>query len=150
MTRDTDKWVKQAETEVHACLNYGSVFHDKKPTSKELELAYGHGDLSDQISYMRRFAAALSELAEALEAQDDTDDELAFVLQIYQAPSGLWAGRLLSGAEEVGVCAACTSPEAVSYKARQSGIIPDRIEILEMAPVTEVEVGHASAPGIER
>jgi hypothetical protein len=150
MTRDTDKWVKQAEKEVHACLNYGSVFHDKKPTSKELELAYGHGDLSDQISYMRRFAAALNELAEALEAQDDTNDELAFVLQIYQAPSGLWVGRLLSGAEEVGVCAACTSPEAVSYKARQSGIIPDRIEILEMAPASEVEVGHASAPGIER
>ncbi|MGE8188194.1 hypothetical protein [Pseudomonas sp. NPDC086278] len=150
MTRDTDKWVKQAEKEVHACLNYGSVFHDKKPTSKELELAYGHGDLSGQISYMRRFAAALNELAEALEAQDDTDDELAFVLQIYQAPSGLWAGRLLSGAEEVGVCAACTSPEAVSYKARQSGIIPDRIEILEMAPASEVEVGHASPPGIER
>ena len=150
MTRDTENLVKQAEKEVHACLNYGSVFHDKKPTSKELELAYGQGELSDQIAYMRRFSAALNELAEALESKDDSDDELAFVLQVYQVPSGLWAGRLMSGADEVGVCGACASPEAVAYEARQSGIIPDRVEILETAPATEVEEWHAPAPSIER
>ncbi|MBI6750378.1 hypothetical protein [Pseudomonas syringae] len=150
MTRDTENWVKQAEKEVHACLNYGSVLHDKTPTSKELELAYQHGDLSDQVSYMRRFAAALNELAEALEAQDDSDDEPAVVLQIYQTPSGLWVGRLLSDTEELGECAACTSPDAVAYEARKSGIIPDRVEILETAPVTEVEEWHVPAPSIER
>lgn len=149
MTRDTENWVKQAEKEVHTCLNFGSVFHDKMPTRKELGLSYLHGDLSDQVSFMRRFAAALNELAEALEAQDD-GDEPAFVLQIYQVPSGLWAGRLLSGTEEVGVCAACASPDAVAYEARQGGIIPDRVEILETAPATEVEEWRAPAPSIER
>lgn len=152
MTRDTENWVKQAEKEVHACLNYGNVLHDKMPTSKDLELAYGHGDLSDQIAYIRRFAAALDELAEALESQDDSVDELAFVLQVYQVPSGLWAGRLMSGAEQIGACAECVSPEAVAYEARQSGIIPDRVEILETAPATEVEEWHAllPSPSIER
>lgn len=149
MTRDTENLVKQAEKEVHACLNYGCVFHDKKPTSKELELACGQGELSGQIAYMRRFSAALNELAEALESKNDSD-ELAFVLQVYQVPSGLWAGRLMSGAEEVGVCGACASPEAVAYEARQSGIIPDRVEILGTAPATEVEDRHAPAPSIGR
>lgn len=55
---------------------------------------------------MRRFAAALNELAEALAAQEDSDEEPEFALQIYQAPSGLWVWRLLSGDEEVGGCAA--------------------------------------------
>jgi hypothetical protein len=150
MTRDTENWVKKAEKEVHACLNYGSVFHDKKPTSKELELAYGHGDLSDQIANMRRFSAALDELAEALESQDDGDSEFPFVLQVYQVPSGLWTGRLMSGAEQIGDCVECVSAEAVAYHARQSGIIPDRVEILETAPASEIVEWHAPTPSFER
>jgi hypothetical protein len=63
--------VKLAEKEVHACLNYGGVFHDGGPTSKELELAYEQGELGDEVPHMRRFAAALSELADALEAEDE-------------------------------------------------------------------------------
>ncbi len=62
---------------------------------------------------------------------EGSDDEPGLLLQIYQAPSGQWAGRLLSGAEEIGGCAACESPEAVAEAARESGIIPDRVEILE-------------------
>ncbi|MBF8710637.1 hypothetical protein IR016_28050 [Pseudomonas putida] len=62
---------------------------------------------------------------------EDNDDEPGLLLQIYQAPSGQWAGRLFSGAEEIGGCAACESPEAVAEAARESGIIPDRVEILE-------------------
>ncbi|EPP9374978.1 hypothetical protein PZF67_006720 [Pseudomonas aeruginosa] len=61
----------------------------------------------------------------------EIDDEPALLLQIYQASSGQWAGRLLSGTEEIGGCAACESPEAVAEAARESGIIPDRVEILE-------------------
>ncbi|MDL4860725.1 hypothetical protein NPJ88_000110 [Halomonas elongata] len=62
--------VKQAEREVHVCLNYGGVFHDGGPTTKELELAYEQGDLKEEVPHMRRFARALSELADALEAED--------------------------------------------------------------------------------
>lgn len=62
--------VKKAEREVHLCLNYGGVFHDGMPTTKELELAYDQGPIGEEISHMRRFAAALIELANALEADD--------------------------------------------------------------------------------
>ncbi|HCH0591612.1 TPA: hypothetical protein ACQQIM_006312 [Pseudomonas aeruginosa] len=62
---------------------------------------------------------------------EDSDDEPGLLLQIYQEPSGQWAGRLLSGTEEVGGCTARESPEAVAEAARESGIIPDRVEILE-------------------
>ena len=63
--------VKLAEKEVHACLNYGGVFHNGGPTSHELELAYDQGDMADEVPHMRRFAAALNELADALEAEDE-------------------------------------------------------------------------------
>ncbi|OAS07773.1 hypothetical protein AYO08_10640 [Pseudomonas putida] len=71
MGREIEDRVKLAEKEVDACLNYGGVFHDGGPTSKELELAYEQGDLSDEVPHMRRFAAALIELADALEAEDE-------------------------------------------------------------------------------
>lgn len=61
--------IKKAEMEVYQCLNYGGVFHDEAPTSKAIELAYEQGDLSDEIPHMRRWAAALNELADALEDQ---------------------------------------------------------------------------------
>jgi hypothetical protein len=53
---------------------------------------------------MRRFTAALNELTEALETQDDSDDELPFVFQVYQVLSGLWAGRLMLGSERIRGC----------------------------------------------
>lgn len=59
--------IKAAEKEVHDCLNYGGIFHDGGPTTEELELAYQQGDLEDEVPHMRRFAAALVELADALE-----------------------------------------------------------------------------------
>lgn len=71
MEREIEDRVKRAEVEVHACLNYGGVFHDGGPTSKELEIAYEQGELSDEIPQMRRFAAALNELADALEAGNE-------------------------------------------------------------------------------
>lgn len=73
MSEGIESRVKRAEREVHACLNYGGIFHDGGPTTQELELAYDQGDLSDEIPQMRRFAAALNELADALEADQDGD-----------------------------------------------------------------------------
>lgn len=62
--------VNAAEKQVHICLNYGGVFHDGGPTSKELELAYAQGDLADEVPQMRLLAAALNELADALEEDE--------------------------------------------------------------------------------
>jgi hypothetical protein len=70
MTRELEKRVIRAEKEVHECLNYGGVFHNNRPTRSELALAYEQGDLSTEVAHMRRFAAALMELANALEAEE--------------------------------------------------------------------------------
>ncbi len=59
--------IKNANLEVHACLNYGGIFVDGSPTIKELELAYEFGDIDEEIAHMRRFAKALNNLAKALE-----------------------------------------------------------------------------------
>jgi len=59
-----------------------------------------------------------------------------FVLRIYRAPSGQWAGVLLSGGEETGRCGGCESPEDVQEAASDSGFIPDRIEICEPNKLT--------------
>ena len=75
MREGTESRVKRAEREVHACLNYGGIFHDGGPTPRGLELAYDLGDLSDEIPQMRRFAAALNELADALEAAAEADQD---------------------------------------------------------------------------
>jgi len=61
--------LKSAVKEVDACLNYGGVFHDGSHTAKELELVYEMGDVEDEIAHMRRFSKALSELADAIEAE---------------------------------------------------------------------------------
>jgi hypothetical protein len=73
MTRELENRVIRAEKEVHECLNYGGVFHDKRPTRSELELAYEQGDLSVEVAHMRRFAAALTELANALQAEETAE-----------------------------------------------------------------------------
>lgn len=52
-----------------------------------------------------------------------------FILRIYRAPSGQWAGKLISGGEEIGGIAGCESAEDVEQAAYDSGIIPDRIEL---------------------
>jgi hypothetical protein len=61
--------LKRAEKEVDDCLNYGGVFHDGSHTTKELELVYEMGDVEDEVAHMRRFSKALSELADAVEAE---------------------------------------------------------------------------------
>ena len=70
MIRELENRVILAEKEVHECLNYGGVFHDKGPTHCELKLAYEQGDLGTEVAHMRRFAAALTELANALEGKE--------------------------------------------------------------------------------
>lgn len=59
----------------------------------------------------------------------ETDAADCFVLRIYRAPSGQWAGKLLAGGEEIGGIAGCESAEDVEQAAYDSGIIPDRIEL---------------------
>lgn len=56
------------------------------------------------------------------------DEEL--LLQIFRAPSGQWAGRLLSSGIEIGEVSGYGSAEAVEYAAAESGIVPDRVEII--------------------
>lgn len=75
MSEGIENRVKRAEREVHVCLNYGGVFHDGGPTTKELELAYDQGKLTDEVPQIRRFAAALNELADALEAEGQEAQE---------------------------------------------------------------------------
>lgn len=57
-------------------------------------------------------------------------EEGELVLQIYRAPSGQWSGRLLSAGIEIGAVAGCASAEDVEYTASESGINPDRIELI--------------------
>lgn len=60
------------------------------------------------------------------EFEDDS-----FTLEIYRAPSGQWAGRLLgANGIEFGGIAGCESAEAVKEAAAESGIIPDRVEVI--------------------
>lgn len=51
--------------------HYGGFFHDGGYTAKELELVYDQGGKPDEIAHMRRFAAALTALADALETEDE-------------------------------------------------------------------------------
>jgi len=61
------------------------------------------------------------------EFEDDS-----FTLEIYRAPSGKWAGRLVgANGVEFGGIAGCESPEEVAEAAAESGIIPDRVEVIE-------------------
>lgn len=59
--------------------------------------------------------------------QEEPEPEL--VLRIYRTAAGQWAGKLLSGADEIGGVAGCDSPDAVEQAAQESAIFPDRIEI---------------------
>jgi hypothetical protein len=61
--------VRKADKEVHACLNYGGIVHDATQPCHDLRMIYEQGDLVDEIAHMRRFAAALNELASSLEDQ---------------------------------------------------------------------------------
>lgn len=62
-----------------------------------------------------------------LEQQEDD----SFTLEIYRAPSGQWAGRLVGiNGVEFGCIAGCESPDSVRDAAEESGIIPDRVKII--------------------
>lgn len=56
------------------------------------------------------------------------------VLQIWQAASGQWGGRMLRGTEEDGRVAECSSVDDVEYQAVEAGIHFDRIEMLDHVP----------------
>jgi hypothetical protein len=61
---------------------------------------------------------------------DEFEDD-SFTLKIYRAPSGQWAGRLVgANGIEFGGISGCESPEAVEEAAAESGIIPDRVEVI--------------------
>lgn len=63
-------------------------------------------------------------------SEADIAEEGELVLQIYRAQSGQWSGRLLSAGVEIGAVAGCASAEDVEYTAAESGINPDRIELI--------------------
>lgn len=69
MTTELEDRVKRAERAVGECLNYGGVFHGEGPATRPLELAYEQSELDYEVAHMRRFAAALTELADSLEAK---------------------------------------------------------------------------------
>jgi hypothetical protein len=56
------------------------------------------------------------------------DEEL--LLQIFRSPDGQWSGRLLSFGAEIGEVSGYGSAEDVEHAASESGIIPDRVEII--------------------
>lgn len=60
------------------------------------------------------------------------------ILQIWNAASGQWAGRILRGDVEDGRVAGCTSKDDVEHQALEAGIEFDRIEMLcSMPPVKD-------------
>lgn len=104
--------------------------------------AHGYGDLPldteediwNAVQQMMFDAETKQGAAHALQFRlEDLDDGLLLpelILQVYSVPTGQWAARLLVDEEEVGVCAACVSVQAVVDSARASGIFPDRVEVL--------------------
>jgi hypothetical protein len=52
---------------------------------------------------------------------------MMIVLEIFQAPSGEWCGRVTQDGEEIDACAGCSSPEEVEDRTIQAGIDPDQI-----------------------
>lgn len=59
------------------------------------------------------------------------------ILQVWQAASGQWAGRILRGAEEVGRVAGCTSADDVEHQAVEAGVEFDRVELLDSTPTVQ-------------
>ncbi len=66
--------------------------------------------------------------------ETDVAENSELVLQIWQAPSGQWSGRLLQAGSEAGAVAGGSSAEDVEHAAVEAGIYPDRVEILENGP----------------
>ena len=56
------------------------------------------------------------------------------ILQIWNAASGQWAGRILRGDVEGGRVAGCPSRADVEHQALEAGIEFDRIEMLGSMP----------------
>lgn len=50
------------------------------------------------------------------------------VLQIYQALTKQWSGRILIDGEEIGRVAGCASSSDVEEIARRQGVVIDRVE----------------------
>ncbi|AXQ50960.1 hypothetical protein DZC31_30035 (plasmid) [Stenotrophomonas rhizophila] len=71
MTTETNvsEWIKRAEKQLNEQLSYGGISPSTGPFGSTLEYRYQDGDLVDEIGQMRRLAAALSSLADALESE---------------------------------------------------------------------------------
>jgi hypothetical protein len=63
------------------------------------------------------------------ETVSDSDDTT--LLRVYVAPDGRWAGDLFMNGVEIGGITGCESPQAVEDAAKESGICPDRVELLK-------------------
>lgn len=107
------------------------ILDDPSPESPQafLELAL---DVQDQIN--RAITTAMVPVLRQ-NRNNIEHDEPELVLRVYRAPSGQWFGVLMSGTEEIWRCGGSESPEHVQDAARESGIIPDRIEIFSDAVV---------------
>jgi len=61
--------IKRAEKQVNEQLSYGGIVPSIGALGGTLEYRYQDGDLVDEIGQIRRLAAALSNLADALESE---------------------------------------------------------------------------------
>lgn len=61
-------------------------------------------------------------------------EQTEVVLQVWQAASGQWGGRILRDGEEDGRVAGCNSQDNVEATAMESGIDYDRVELLDHVP----------------
>lgn len=59
------------------------------------------------------------------------------ILQVFQADSGQWGGRLLRDGVEGGRIAGCISPAEVEAHAYEGGVDIDRVERLDQVPPVE-------------
>lgn len=58
------------------------------------------------------------------------DKDTPVILRIYRLPSGLWGGRLSAGEDVIGELGAFQSTKQVEQAAADTGLYPDRIEIV--------------------
>ncbi len=94
------------------------------------------GEDSDAAGFLEASHEAIGRINYAVSTallpllEGSPDESEGITLEIYRATSGQWAGRFMSGGEEIGGIAGYDSPEAVKAAATDSSVYPDRTKII--------------------
>jgi hypothetical protein len=125
VTMSKDLCMNHLDTAVSLIEEMRTLLNDPDPRHDAplavLELSH---EVTDAIQHAVKVALEPYLVGEKTEPEEDR-----LVLRIGRAAGGQWSGRLIAGGEEAGSIDCCASAAEVERKARDSGIIPDRIEI---------------------